>query len=97
LQAVGNTFLHQNPELSPKAQLSHSRLTFPPCKPGEQSHQTLLISNHGDTTIHFTTQGLAPSGVFAVKPATGTIVPKGHQLVRPPPIGFVAVIFSAAR
>lgn len=52
-QACGNTFATLNPELSPKVSLSTHSISFPPCHPGKAVHQTMCLSNHGDTPVHF--------------------------------------------
>jgi hypothetical protein len=53
MQACGNTFATLNPELSPKVSLNASSISFPACHPGEAVHQTLCLTNHGDTPVHF--------------------------------------------
>jgi hypothetical protein len=53
VQACGNTFATLNPELSPKVSLNASSISFPACHPGEAVHQTLCLTNHGDTPVHF--------------------------------------------
>ncbi|GLC34162.1 Cilia- and flagella-associated protein 65 [Pleodorina starrii] len=82
LRAVGNTFLHSNPEFSPKVELSTRHISFPPCRPGESVHQTLLIANSGDTPAAFSFG--APGALmplFSVRPLAGVVPPKGHALV----------------
>ncbi|KAF5836871.1 hypothetical protein DUNSADRAFT_5310, partial [Dunaliella salina] len=81
--ASGNTFLHSNPELSPKLELSHRMITFPPVQPHESSSQTLTLRNTGDTPISFSFKAnlaaLFPE--FDVKPALGVVPPHSHLLV----------------
>lgn len=62
MQACGNTFATLNPELSPKVSLSTHSISFPPCHPGEAVHQTLCLSNHGDTPVHFAFSARAGGG-----------------------------------
>ncbi|GIL85005.1 hypothetical protein Vretimale_9849 [Volvox reticuliferus] len=82
LRALGNTFLHSNPEFSPKVELSTRQISFPPCRPGEAVHQTLLIANSGDTPSSFNFGSPAALGPrFAVRPMAGVVPPKGHVLV----------------
>ncbi|GIL53686.1 hypothetical protein Vafri_9323 [Volvox africanus] len=82
LRALGNTFLHSNPEFSPKVELSTRQISFPPCRPGEAVHQTLLIANSGDTPSSFSFGSPGALGpLFAVRPITGVVPPKGHVLV----------------
>ncbi|EFJ47120.1 hypothetical protein VOLCADRAFT_92245 [Volvox carteri f. nagariensis] len=82
LRATGNTFLHCNPEFSPKVELSTRQVSFPPCRPGESVHQTLLIANSGDTPVAFNFGSAAVlKPLFAVRPQAGVVPPKGHVLV----------------
>jgi len=81
--ACGNTFLHSNPELSPKLEFSHRMITFPPVRPQETSCQTLTLRNTGDTPISFSFKAnmaaLFPD--FDIKPALGVVPPHSHLLV----------------
>ncbi|KXZ53757.1 hypothetical protein GPECTOR_6g674 [Gonium pectorale] len=82
VQASGNTFLHSNPEFSPKVELSTRSISFPPCRPGDAVHQTILVANNGDTPTAFNFG--APSALwplFHVRPAAGVVPPKGHVLI----------------
>lgn len=65
MQAFGNTFATLNPELSPKVSLSASTVSFPPCYLGEAVHQTLCLTNHGDTPVHFSFNARSGSAVHA--------------------------------
>ncbi|KAJ9506854.1 hypothetical protein QJQ45_029976, partial [Haematococcus lacustris] len=82
ITACGNTFLHSNPEFSPKLEVSHKAVVFPPCRPGEHSHQTLMLVNYGDTPIAFALHNsaqLAPA--FRARPTHGVMPAKTHMLV----------------
>jgi hypothetical protein len=65
-----------------QVEVSHRSIQFPPCRPGERVHQTLLLVNYGDTPASFAftnARGLAP--VFQIRPAQGVIPAKSHVLV----------------
>ena len=86
LLAVGNTFLHSNPEFAPKVEISHKSISFPPSRPREAAYQTLSIFNRGDTPSSFRFHlGHSLAGpdasLFSIKPEEGLVPPKGTVLV----------------
>lgn len=81
-QAAGNTFLNCRPEFSPKASLSAASVSFPPCRPGESSHQTLAISNPGDTPVAYSFSAASLGPCFQLTPMQGVVPPKSQALVR---------------
>ncbi len=70
----------------PQVNVSHSAVAFPPCRPGEQACQTLVLSNYGDTpaSFSFTNASALKAAGFSVKPLMGVVQPKSHALVRAP-------------
>ncbi len=70
------------PSPSAQVELTHKSIAFPPCRPNEPAHQTVMIVNYGDTpaSYAFQTGGLAPH--FTIKPAQGLVLAKGSVLVR---------------
>ncbi len=62
--------------------VSHSSVSFPPCRPGQRVHQTLTLSNYGDTpaSFCFTNSGvLAPT--ITISPTQGVVPAGSHALV----------------
>lgn len=71
------------PNTRPQVELSSREVAFPPCRPGERAHQTLMLANYGDTPAAFAVTNaaaLAKAG-FAAKPEQGVVPAKGHVLV----------------
>ena len=60
--------------------LSSRALTFPACQPGGQQHQTLMLTNSGDTPVAYHFHAPA-GGAFRILPARGVVAPHSHQLV----------------
>ncbi|MEW5306910.1 MAG: hypothetical protein WDW36_009343 [Sanguina aurantia] len=81
LLACGNTFLHCHPEHAPKVEVSHSQVAFPPCRVGHTQQQTLMLTNYGDTPVHFSLATAALTPHFRVRPELGVIPSKGHVLL----------------
>jgi hypothetical protein len=79
----GDTFRAANPELCPKVQLSSQCVAFPACQPGQRQHQTLMLTNYGDTPVAYHFQAPAAGGepAFTVLPARGVAAPHSHVLV----------------
>ena len=78
---IGHTFTGTTQFLpSFKLHMRNSRIAFPACQIGDESFQTVRITNEGNTPLQFKFQK-DPSGTFSVKPTGGLIKPGTLQLV----------------
>lgn len=80
--ACGNTFARVNPEPSPNVSLSTTAVIFPPCHVGAAVHQTLTLSNNGDTPVQYNiTLPREQQALLAMRPTQGVLPPRSHTLV----------------
>lgn len=54
-------------------------LTFKPCRAGESSYQSIILTNSGDTPIHYSFVDLPD--MFDACPRTGFVSSKGFAIV----------------
>lgn len=94
LEASGNTFMHATPEMAPRVLLSSQSVTCPPCEPKQPSHQTVMLSNHGDTPTLFHVNELSLQPHFRVTPMQGIIPAKSSQVVSESPTFMVGAMLG---
>ncbi|XP_073503479.1 cilia- and flagella-associated protein 65 isoform X2 [Phyllobates terribilis] len=80
LRARGHTFAFGEEHFVPRCVLDSPRMLFPPAKPDDHSHRTLLLQNTGPTIMTFVIDENSCPEV-QVKPRSGHLDPGSHQIL----------------
>ncbi|XP_073401523.1 cilia- and flagella-associated protein 65 isoform X2 [Dendrobates tinctorius] len=80
LRARGHTFALGQEHFVPRCVLDSPRMLFPPAKPDDHTHRTLLLQNTGPTIMTFVIDENSCPEV-QVKPRSGHLDPGSHQIL----------------